>query len=48
VLDPEPTPQEVALGRTTDQLNDFAWRMRGAWMLERFHEKLRESFPLMR
>ncbi|MFN8177484.1 MAG: hypothetical protein U0167_06140 [bacterium] len=48
VLEPPATPEQVALARTTAQLNDTAFHLYGEWMLEKFREKLRESFPLMR
>ena len=47
ILEPMKTPEQIALARTTDQLNEFAWRMHDAWTLEKFQQSLRESFPLM-
>ena len=47
VLEPVKTPEQIALARTTDQLNELGWRMRGVWALEKFQQRLRESFPLM-
>jgi hypothetical protein len=48
ILDPPPTPEQVALARTTRQVNDAAFRLHGEWMLEKFTERLRENFPFMR
>lgn len=47
VLDPAPAPEQLALARTTRQLNELALHLRGEWMLEKWVEKVRESFPLM-
>jgi hypothetical protein len=48
ILDPPPMPEQVALARTTRQLNDVAFRLYGEWRLEKFTERLRENFPFMR
>jgi hypothetical protein len=47
ILDPEPTPREVAVARTIRQCNEAALNLHALWNRERFAEEYRRNFPGM-